>query len=53
MSLNGTSSLINSKIVHSKKRGRAFVEELNREYGNEEVNARSIEGSKKPHNYAK
>lgn len=53
MALNGTSTLINGKVAHSKKRGRAFVAELNREYGNEEGNARGIEGSKKPTKHGK
>ena len=48
MGLNGTSSLINGKIAHSKSRGRAFVDELSREYGNEEATARKEEGTKKP-----
>ena len=48
MGLNGTSNLISGKVAHSKTRGRAFVDELNREYGNEEANAQKEEGTKKP-----
>lgn len=47
MGLNGTSTLLNGKIAHSKTRGKAFVEELSREYGNEEQNARKVEGKSK------
>ena len=53
MALNGTSTLVNGKVAQSKTRGRAFVEELSREYGNEEVNARKEEGTKKPTNHGK
>ena len=48
MGLNGTSNLINGKVSQSKSRGRSFVEELSREYGNEESTARKEEGTKKP-----
>lgn len=47
MALNGTSALINGKVVHSKVRGKALVEMLSREYGNEETNAGKIEEGKK------
>lgn len=47
MSLNGTSTLLNGKIVHSKARGNALIKLLSSEYGNEEVNAGKIEEGKK------
>jgi len=47
MSLNGTTTLINSKLVHSKVRGRAFVEALGRAYDEEEKDAATMEGTKK------
>lgn len=47
MSLNGTSTLISGKIAQSKARGKALVEMLSREYGNEESGAAKIEGTKR------
>ncbi len=53
MGLNGTSTLVNGKVAQSKTRGKAFIEELNREYGNEEANARKVEGVKPATNHGK
>lgn len=47
MSLNGTSTLLNGKIVHSKARGKALVNLLSKEYGNEEKVGAAIEGKGK------
>lgn len=47
MAINGTGRLIAGKVTHEKVRGRALVAALSKEYGNEESNAASMEGTKK------
>lgn len=43
MSLNGTSTLINGAITHTKVRGKALVDALSKSYKNEEKEGAAIE----------